>query len=56
MPKFDYLEAMQFPLVHPEKVERDQHMDDVMGKMLTGNVNLASRTYRKVKSLFIRHS
>jgi hypothetical protein len=56
VPKFDYLEEMKFPLVHPEQVERDQHMDDVMGKMLIGNTSIASRAYRKVKSLFIKHS
>ncbi|NER07837.1 MAG: glycosyltransferase family 2 protein [Okeania sp. SIO3C4] len=51
LPSFDYLEAMSFPLHHPQEIQRDVEMDAAMGRILLDNPNLVTRAYRKLKAL-----
>ncbi len=51
LPSFDYLEAMPFPLHHPQEIQRDSEMDAAMARILLDKPNLVTRAYRKLKTL-----
>ncbi len=48
---FDYLEAMEFPLRHPEGIVRDADMDNAMAKFMVDKPTFASRVYNKLKTI-----
>lgn len=49
---FDYLEAMKFPLKHPEGIVRDADMDNEMAKFfVVDKPNFAVRVYSKLKTI-----